>query len=112
MTWCFENRGKEYHWVIDLYERMKLPVLPEVVRAFRKATEERMKELAKKKTEEAKQKRISNKVARAEDQEERKKWVKRQAILHTYGVEGEEVDAEEDVNLVQEAEIWWVERMQ
>ena len=104
MTWCFENRGKEYHWVIDLYERMKLPVLPEVVRAFRKATEERMKELAKKKTVEAKQKRISNKVARAEDQEERKKWVKRQAILHTYGVEGEEVDAEEDVNLVQEAE--------
>jgi len=42
-----------------------------------------MKELVKKKTEEAKQKRISKKVAHAEDQEERKKWVKRQAILHT-----------------------------
>ena len=81
MTWCFENCGKEYHWVIDLREIETAG--PEVVRAFRKATEDRMKELVKKKTEEAKQKRISNKVARAEDQEERKKWVKRQAILHT-----------------------------
>lgn len=104
MTWCYENRGGEYHWVVDLYERLKLPVLPEVVRALRIATENHMKELAKKKTGETKKKRISNKIARAEDQEERKKWVKRQAILHTYGVEGEEDETEEDASLAQEAE--------
>lgn len=43
-----------------------------------------MAELGKKKSEAGKNKRISHKVARSEDQEEQKKWVKRQAILHTY----------------------------
>ena len=61
-------------------------------------------ELEKKKTDEAKQKRVSHKIARSEDQEERKKWVKRQAILHTYGVEDEGDGSEEDRTLVQEAE--------
>ena len=103
MSLCFENQGSNYHWVVDLYERLKFPIVPEVVRAFQKATQERMKNLAKKKTEDAKQKRISQKVARAKDQEERKKWVKRQAVIHTYGVEGEK-DSTEDSNLVQEAE--------
>ena len=84
MTWCFNHRGPDYHWIVDLYECMNLPVLPEVVLAFQKATKERMTELEKKKTDEVKQKRVSQKIARSEDQEERKKWVKHQAILHTY----------------------------
>jgi len=104
MTWCFHNRGPEYHWITDLYGRLNLPILPEVVRAFQKATQERMKELEKKKTDGTKQKRVSQKIARAEDQEERKKWVKRQAILHTYGVEDEEDDSGEDRTLVQQAQ--------
>ena len=58
MTWCFNHRGPDYHWIVDLYERMNLPVLPEVVRAFQKATKERMTELQKKKTDEAKQKKL------------------------------------------------------
>ena len=49
---------------------MNLPVLPEVVRAFQKATKERMTELEKKKTDEAIQKRVSHKIACSEDQEE------------------------------------------
>ena len=69
-TWHFVNREIDYHWVVDLYERLKLLVLPEVVH---KATQERMKKLEKKKTEETKQKRISQKVTHAEDQGERKK---------------------------------------
>ena len=36
------------------------------------------------------------KVARAEDQEARKKWVKQQAVRHTYGNDQEDDDAEED----------------
>ena len=104
MTWCFNHRGPDYHWIVDLYERMNLPVLPEVVRAFQKATKERMTELEKKKTDEAKQKRVSQKIARSEDQEERKKWVKWQAILHTYGAEDEDDGNEENRTLVQEAE--------
>ena len=27
MTWCYKNRGPEYHWIVDLYSRMGLPVL-------------------------------------------------------------------------------------
>lgn len=95
MTWCYKNRGKEYHWIVDLYERLNLPVLPAVVSA----------ELEKRKTEEYKKNRISQKVARSEEQEERKKWGKRQAIEHSYGAE-DDVDAEnEDRKLVQEAQV-------
>ena len=72
MTWCFNHRGSDYQWIVELYKRMNLPVLPEVVRAFQKATKERMTELEKKKTDEAKQKRVSQKIARSEDQEEQK----------------------------------------
>ena len=62
-----------------------------------------MKELEKK-TDQAKQKRVSHKIVRSEDQEEQKKWVKRQAILHTYGAEDEDDGSEEDRTLIQEAE--------
>lgn len=76
MTWCYTNRGKDYHWVVELYEALKLPVLPAVVRGLKKAADQRMKKLKNKKEEETKRKRISQKVPRAENQEERKKWGK------------------------------------
>ena len=91
------------HWVVDLNDRLKLPVLPEVVRALRKATEERMTLVAKRKTDKAKRKEISHKSACAEDQEERNKWVKRQAVIHTYGEGDAGGDAEKDPSLVRDA---------
>lgn len=27
MTWCYKNRGPEYHWIPDRYSRMGLPIL-------------------------------------------------------------------------------------
>ena len=27
MTWLYKQRGPEYHWIVDLYSRMGLPVL-------------------------------------------------------------------------------------
>ena len=52
-----------------------------------------MKEIEKGKTDQRKKTRIQMKVARAEDQEARKKWVKQQAICHTQGNDQEdEVD--------------------
>lgn len=39
------------------------------------------------------------KVARAEDQEARKKWVKRQAVMHTYG--GADSSDEDDRDMVE-----------
>lgn len=94
MTWCFDVRGPKYHWVIDLYERLDLPVFPAVVEALEKAVRERPIELQNEKSDRAKQGRVRMKVARAEDQEARKKWLKRQAIEHSYGHDEDE-DIEE-----------------
>ena len=106
MSWCRENRPRDYHWIKDLYQRLGLPVVPAIVDALSKASEECARTLAKKKSDEGKQKRIQQKVARAEDQEERKKWVKCQAVQHTYGA-GEDDDGNldgDDPNLVSEAQ--------
>ena len=104
MTWCFKVRGPDYHWVVDLYERLNLPVVPAVVEALHKATVDRAAELEKQKSEKRKQNRIRMKVARAEDQESQKKWVKQQAVRHSYGREdsGDEDEGEVDAGLERE----------
>ena len=104
MSWCYRVQGPSYHWVVDLYERLNLPVLPAVVEALQKVVEDRMKEIEKGKTDHKKGIRIQMKVARAEEQEARKKWVKRQALQHTYGQDDDDVDEEaEDPALVEAA---------
>ena len=79
----------------ELYARLNLPVLPAVVEALRKAVSERATELQSQKSDRAKQGRVRM-VAGAEDQEARKKWLKRQAIEHTYGNDDEEDTDVED----------------
>ena len=100
MSWCYEVRGSNYHWVIDLYDRLNLPVIPAVIEALRKEVEDRIKELKRGKTDQKKKTRIKMKVARAEDQEARKKWVKRQAVQHTYGIEVDEEDDDVDPSVI------------
>lgn len=90
MTWCFKVRGNNYHWVIDLYQRLNLPVIPVAVEALVKCVQDCAAELNKQQTEARKQQRIRMKVARTEDQEARKKWVKQQAVRHTYGGDSED----------------------
>jgi len=85
MTWCYKNRGNNFHWVTELYKRLKLPVTTAVLKALEKAGKERMDGLRRKQSEEGKKKRISQKSGRKEDQEERKRWSKRQALVHSYG---------------------------
>ena len=96
MTWCFKVRGSSYHWIIDLYERLNLPVIPAVIEALQKEVVDCMGEINKGKTENKKRNRIQLKVARAEDQEARKKWVKQQAVQHTYGNDVDDGNADED----------------
>ena len=105
MTWCFKVRGPNYHWVVDLYERLKLPVVPAVVEALHKATTDRAAELEKQKSERRKQNRIRMKVARAEDQESLKKWVKQQAVRHSYGREDSGDEDKEEVDSRLEREV-------
>ena len=97
-------RGDDYHWIVDLYERLKLPVVGAVVEALKKAVKERAAELEKQKLEESKRKRIQHKVARAEDQAERRRWVKRQSLQHTYGNDDILADEVDDPELVAEAD--------
>ncbi|XP_035688740.1 uncharacterized protein LOC118424302 [Branchiostoma floridae] len=87
MTWCFNKYGPDYHWIREVYQDLGLPVPEGVLERARKRNEERMKRLAAIKTEEAKDRRIALKVARAQDQEERKRWNKRRPIRHSYGEE-------------------------
>ena len=49
MTWRHAVRGPNYHWVIDLYERIRLPVVPAVVEALQRAIAERAVALEKQK---------------------------------------------------------------
>ena len=100
MSWCYEVRGSSYHWVIDLYDRLNLIIIPAVIEALRKEVEDRMKKIQRGKTDQKKKTRIKMKVARAEDQEARKKWVKRQAVQHTYGNKVDEEDDDVDANFV------------
>lgn len=68
--------GPNYYWVADLYERLNLPVIPADVQALYKAIADRVANLEEQKAEKGKQQRVHMKVARAEDQEARKKSVK------------------------------------
>lgn len=45
MTWCYEVRGSTYHWVIDLYDRSELPVIPAIVEALKTEVADCMKEI-------------------------------------------------------------------
>lgn len=96
MMWCLKVRGNTYHWVLDLYERLKLPIVPAVVEALMKVVSDRAAELEKQQTEARKQQRIRMKVARTEDEEARKKWVKQQAVRHTYGGGSEDEGGDDD----------------
>ena len=64
-----------------------------------------MKEVQRGKTSEKKV-RIQMKVARAEEHEARKKWVRRQALQHTYDDEEDEIGGEDAVDpaLIEAAE--------
>ena len=59
-----------------------------------------MMEIEKGRTDHKKKIRVQMKVARAEEQEARKKWVKRQTVQHTYGNNDDDGDNEEDPILV------------
>lgn len=95
MSWCYDVRGPNYHWVIDLFEQLQLPVVPAVIEVLQKEVAERMKKVVRGKTDHKKKGRIQMKVARAEEQEAQKKWVKKQALQQSYGREEESAGEEE-----------------
>ena len=96
MTYLTGKKGTGYHWLLDLFGRLKLPILDGMQEALEQANKDRKKKLEKLRSEESKKKRIKWKNARDLEQEERKRWVKRQEIRHDYGEEDGEDDPEVD----------------
>ena len=97
MTYLTGKKGTGYHWLLDLFGRLKLPLLDGMQEALEQANKNRKKKLEKLRSEESKKKRIKWKNARDLEQEERKRWVKQQEIRHDYGEEdGGEDDVEVD----------------
>ena len=96
MTYLTGKKGTGYHWLLDLFGRLKLPILDGMQEALEQANKNRKKKLEKLRSEESKKKRIKWKNARDLEQEERKRWVKQQEIRHDYGEEDGEDDLEVD----------------
>ena len=87
MTYIYEKRGPQYHWVIELFRLLKLPVFDGVyaaMEALEAFIEQRKAELDRKKTDKCKHRRIELKVQRMLDSQRRKKWSKKHGH-DTYG---------------------------
>ncbi len=86
MTYTRKEKGPAYHWIPDLYKRLKLPVYDGVQEALERFGEVRQKELDRDKKETTKRKRIQRKITRRKEQEVRKVWSKQHGG-DTYGID-------------------------
>ena len=59
MTYMYKKRGPQYHWVVELFRRLKLPVYDGVHMALEDFNNLRMKRLEYEKTEKVKMRRIT-----------------------------------------------------
>ena len=64
MTYMYELHGPQYHWIPELYRRLKLPVYDGIQQALELFNQQRKVALDKLKTDEAKRKRLQLKVKR------------------------------------------------
>ena len=93
MTYMYEKRGEQYHWVVELFRRLKLPVFDGVQTALEDFNKQRKLALDHQKTDECKQRRIQLKVERTVDTQRRKEWSKKHG-QDTYGSDDDEDDSE------------------
>ena len=77
MSYLYRKRGPQYHWVVELFRRLKLPVFDGVHRALEEFNELRMEKLEHVKTEKSKKRRIMLMVERTKDAQCRKEWSKK-----------------------------------
>ena len=87
-----ERRGPKYHWTLELFRRLGLPVTDDMQAAVEYTLKRQSRDQQRKATEKGKKQRISLKISRAERHEARKAWVRAQAITHTYGSDSSEDD--------------------
>ena len=66
LTYMHEKVGTHYHWIPELYRRMKLPVFDGVQEALQRYNIERKRRLAEIKTNEHKKRRVQSKINRTQ----------------------------------------------
>ena len=84
MTYMYRKRGPQYHWVVELFRRLRLPVYGGVHRALEEFNELRMEKLRYANTEESKKRRIILKIVRTKHAQRRKEWLRKHGH-DTYG---------------------------
>ena len=84
MTYMYKKRGPQYHWVVELFKRLKLPVFDGVQATLEEFSELRKKKLDRQITEKCKRRRIQLKVEQTKDAQCRKAWSKKHG-RDTYG---------------------------
>ena len=85
LSYMIEKHGVKYHWLLDLFIRLKLPIFDGMKEGLEKANRNRMRSLAFKQTERTKKRRIELYQSRDKEQKARSKWAKKQKIQHDYG---------------------------
>ena len=90
MTYMYRKRGPQYHWVVELFRRLKLPVYDGVHRALEEFNNLRMEKLEHEKTEKSKKRRIMLKVERTKDAQRRKEWSRK----HGHDTYGDDEDSD------------------
>ena len=91
-----EKVGTHYHWIPELYRRMKLPVFDGVQEALQRYNIERKRRLAEIKTNEHKKRRVQSKIKRTQMGKLRAMWSLKHG-RHTYGHDEDDLECGVDV---------------
>ena len=83
----YKQKGPAYHWLLDLFNRMKLPRFDGMAEALKALNISRFKSLSRVKQCHVKRKRRAKKRQRQSEKAVRKLWVEQQKYFHTYGKE-------------------------
>ena len=86
-----EKVGTHYHWIPELYRRMKLPVFDGVQEALQRYNVERERRLAEIKTDKLKKRRVQSKIKRTQMGKLRATWSLKHG-RHTYGHDEDDLD--------------------
>ena len=104
LTYMQAKFGTSYHWIPELYRRLKLPVFDGVQDALEKYSVQRKRNLDREKTTPAKRRRIALKVQRTLEARERIKWSKKHGH-DTYGCDSDS-DSENELGAERKMKKW------
>ena len=90
LTYMNKKHGTEYHWLLQLFTRLNLPIFDGMKEGLEQANRERIHRLEVKCSDKTRKRRIHLKQHRLKDQIVRQEWCKKQKIQHDYGLDSDE----------------------